>query len=53
MELIESKKAQEAAAGRSLWEIIGWAIGAALLIFVFLWYSGLGNKIMSYVGSYL
>ncbi len=43
MKITKNKKSQEGAV-EPMRQIIGWIILFALIIFVFMWYSGLGNK---------
>lgn len=44
MKITKDKRAEEGIE-HPLGEIIGWIILFALIMFVFLWYSGLGTKI--------
>lgn len=53
MNVIKNKKADVGAAtGMTLGEIIGWIIIAALIVFAFFWYSGLGSKMRVALKSY-
>lgn len=49
MKLIKNKRADEA---MPFAEIIGWAILGVLILFVLVWYSGLGTKIISIIRSF-
>ncbi len=52
MNLIKNKKSQEAGATPVVWHMIGWILAFALLIFALLWFSGLGEKIISLIKSF-
>lgn len=52
MKIIKNKKAVEEAIGGVSWEIITFIILAALIIFAFFWYSGLGKKIIALFKSF-
>lgn len=52
MGILKNKKSQEAGATPVVWQMVGWILAFALLIFALLWYSGLGEKIMSLIKSF-
>ncbi|MBS3102038.1 hypothetical protein J4458_01160 [Candidatus Woesearchaeota archaeon] len=51
MRLIKDKRAVAEGVERSVSEIMVWIILFALAVFAFIWYSGLGSKIISIIKS--